>query len=192
MSSYQVIDYHGGRDAEVAALVLSIQNDEAGISLPIEEQPDLLDIASSYRDGGFWIAVADGEVVGTIGVVRYGENGVLRKFFVRADRRGAGGPARQLYERVVAWANAHKLAALFLDTPSVATRSHAFYRRAGFMLVERSALPDGYDFPDHDSLVFRLDLMMGRSGTPAGSEGAPPSAFASMSGTHTAAVGPVR
>nr|WP_294501458.1 hypothetical protein [uncultured Rhodopila sp.] len=49
--------YSGGRDREVANLILSIQNGEAGLSLSVEDQPDLLDIASTYRDGGFWIAV---------------------------------------------------------------------------------------------------------------------------------------
>ncbi len=44
--------YNGGRDREVANLILSIQNGEAGLSLSVEDQPDLLDIASTYRDGG--------------------------------------------------------------------------------------------------------------------------------------------
>jgi N-acetylglutamate synthase-like GNAT family acetyltransferase len=47
---------------------------------------------------------------------------------------------------------------IFLDTPSAATRSHGFYRRAGFQVIDRSGLPEGYRFPDRDSLVFRLTL----------------------------------
>lgn len=163
MAGYTIVDYFGGRDPEVAALVLSIQNDEAGIDLGIEEQPDLLDIGRAYRDGGFWIALAEGEVVGTIGVMRYGQSGVLKKFFVRRDQRGPDGPAHSLYERVLDWAAAHALADIFLDTPSVATRSHSFYKRAGFCIVDRSELPGGYEFPNRDSLIFRLELTGRRS-----------------------------
>ncbi|MCW2406839.1 GNAT superfamily N-acetyltransferase [Sphingobium sp. B1D7B] len=159
MSGYTILDYHGGRDPEVAALVLSIQNDEAGIDLPIEEQPDLLDIAAAYREGGFWVAQVDSVIVGTIGALRYDDSGILKKFFVRSDFRGSQGPASALYAKVNDWARAQGLAALYLDTPSVATRSHAFYRKAGFELVDRSALPDGYGFPDCDSLIFRLTLL---------------------------------
>lgn len=158
MPGYIISDYHGGRDPEIAALVLAIQNGEAGIDLPIEEQPDLLDIAAAYREGGFWVAEADNAVVGTIGVLRYGDSGILKKFFVRSDFRGASGPASALYAKVVDWACGHGVGTLYLDTPLVATRSHAFYRKAGFELVERSALPDGYGFPDRDSLIFRLIL----------------------------------
>lgn len=161
MSVYTISDYHGGRDPEVAALVLSIQNDEAGIDLSIEEQPDLLDIAAAYREGGFWIAEAHGAVVGTIGALRYGDSGILKKFFVRSDFRGSHGPASALYAKVIAWARAQGIGVLYLDTPSVATRSHAFYRKVGFELVDRAALPNDYGFPDRDSLIFRLVLLPG-------------------------------
>ena len=33
---------------QIIGLILHIQNDEAGIALPIEEQPDLLDICLLY------------------------------------------------------------------------------------------------------------------------------------------------
>ena len=36
------------------------------IDLPLDEQPDLLDIAQSYQHSGgeFWIALSDGRVIG--------------------------------------------------------------------------------------------------------------------------------
>jgi GNAT superfamily N-acetyltransferase len=155
---FEILDYQGGRDPEVAALILSVQRDDVGLFVPIEEQPELLDISGAYRDGGFWVAVAGGEIIGTIGMMRYGTSGVLKKLFVRADHRGPDGAARRLYDKALAWAQAHDLTAIFLDTPAVATRSHAFYRRRGFRVVERAELPDGYDFSDRDSLIFRLDM----------------------------------
>ena len=68
-----ILGYTGGRDQEVAELILSIQNVEAGLGLSVEDQPDLRDIADAYRNGGFWIAVDDREaIVGTIGLLAYG------------------------------------------------------------------------------------------------------------------------
>ena len=155
---YEIVDYDGSRDPEVAALILTIQRVDVGLHVPIEEQPELLDLGSAYRDGGFWVAVAGSEIVGTIGMMRYGASGVLKKLFVRDDYRGPDGAAHGLYDRAIAWAAAHGLTAIFLDTPSVATRSHAFYQRRGFLIVDRTELPEGYDFPDRDSLIFKLDM----------------------------------
>jgi predicted N-acetyltransferase YhbS len=47
---------------------------------------------------------------------------------------------------------------IVLDTPSVSVRSHQFYKRQGFVQVTAADLPVRYDFPDRNSLFFRLDL----------------------------------
>lgn len=158
MSRCRIVDYRGGRDAEVAALILTVQRVDVGLHIPIEEQAELLNIAHAYRDGGFWVALAEDQIVGTVGMMRYGDSGVLKKLFVRGDHRGPAGPSHALYDRALAWATDRGLAAILLDTPAIATRSHAFYRRRGFHLADRSDLPQGYEFPDRDSLIFRLDL----------------------------------
>jgi len=48
-----------------------------------------------------------------------------------------------------------------LDTPSVATRSHAFYKRMGFKQISEADLPVQYDYPNRNSLFFRLDSKTG-------------------------------
>ncbi len=52
-------------------LILHIQNDEACIGLSLDEQPDLKDITGAYmgKGGNFWVALDQGEVVGTIAVM---------------------------------------------------------------------------------------------------------------------------
>ena len=127
MSGYEIIDYAGGRDPEVAALILTIQREDVGLDVPIKEQPELFDIAGAYRHGAFWVAVAGDEIIGTIGMMRYGDSGVLKKMFVRQDYRGPDGASHGLHDQAIAWVAARSLTAIFLDTPSVATRSHAFY-----------------------------------------------------------------
>ncbi|NBU25526.1 MAG: GNAT family N-acetyltransferase [Gammaproteobacteria bacterium] len=158
--THRVERYTGGRDGEIAAMVLAIQNGEYGLALTIEEQPDLADIPRAYADGGFWIATgADDAVIGSIGLLRYGScQAVLKKFFVAAPYRGPNGPASALYGQLVRFAHEQGITEIFLDTPSAATRSHGFYRRAGFEVIDRGGLPEGYRFPDRDSLIFRLKI----------------------------------
>lgn len=158
MRDYKIIQYRGGRNAEVVSHILAIQREDVGLLVPIEEQPELHDIEHVYRGGGFWLAVAGQEIVGTVGIQPYGSSAVLKKLFVRQDYRGRDGAAHALHERAVAWATAQSLRAIFLDTPAVARRSHAFYLRKGYRVAARSELPEDYAFPDRESLIFKLDI----------------------------------
>lgn len=143
--------WHG----EVTDLVLSIQNGEYGIDLPLGEQPDLMDIEGSFSDGGrFWVALEEGHVVGCIGLMRKTPTGgVLKKLFVDPRMRGRH-VGLALYEALERFCHDEGIACLVLDTPSVATRSHRFYRRAGFVEITPDELPFPYTYPDRDSLLF--------------------------------------
>ena len=148
---------------EVVGLILHIQNDESKVGISIEDQPELLDINRYFiaNGGGFWIALdPQGHVVGTIALqIETATVAVLKKFFVAAAWRGAGmGCASRLYETLLAHAKRKGIETILLDTPSVSTRSHAFYRRQGFRQIAADELPVKYPYPDRDSLLFRLDL----------------------------------
>ena len=81
--------------------------------------------------------------------------GILKKFFVAKPFRGReSGVAAGLFRVLMDHARRCGMKALVLDTPSVATRSHGFYRRVGFMEVTKEALPVEYEYPDRDSLLF--------------------------------------
>ena len=75
----------------VADLILSIQNEEFGIPITIEQQPDLNEISKYYQvdNGNFWIAKIGDKVIGTIALLDIGNNkSALRKMFVAKDYRG--------------------------------------------------------------------------------------------------------
>jgi N-acetylglutamate synthase-like GNAT family acetyltransferase len=148
--------------AAVIDLVLRIQNDEYAVGLSLADQPDLAALPDSYAGGGgaFWVADVDGAVVGCIGLMALDARvGVLKKFFVEAGHRGvAAGVATGLFDALLLRATAQGFRTLILDTPSVATRSHTFYRKAGFRQIDKSELPVPYAYPDRNSLLFRLDL----------------------------------
>lgn len=138
-------------------------NDEFHLNLSINDQNDLTDINAHYgeRGGAFLVAeTSAGVIVGTIGLMRLKDDlGVMKKFFVAANYRGRDrGVARALYERFIESAKGKGVTQIILDTPSAAVRSHAFYRSAGFVQIDRSALPMSYDFPERDTLFFQLRL----------------------------------
>lgn len=141
-------------------LILRIQNEEAGIDLSLQEQPDLLDISASYSQSGgeFWIALEEERVIGTIGLLRLDERcAALKKFFVDAQYRTQG-VGRSLYQELLRFAHSRQLRFLILDTPAVATASHRFYERAGFRPVTRTQLPTAFSYPDRDSRLYLLEL----------------------------------
>lgn len=155
---FEIVAYSGGRDREIREMVLRIQNEETGLDLSLDDQPDLYDIGQAYKGGGFWVALARGQIVGSIGLMPFGDRGVLKKFFIEAGFRGAAGPAKALFACVLEESHRLGLREIFLDTPAVAHRSHAFYRKQGFVEMDKSRLPVAYDFPDRDSLIFNLVL----------------------------------
>lgn len=158
----EIICYKDQYKDEIISLILNIQNREAGIHLPLEEQPDLTDIKTAYiKDGGcFWLALNEqDEIVGTIAVMKKeGGFGILKKFFVRADYRSQK-VGFQLYLTLLDFCNQHNITSLLLDTPSVAKASHRFYEKNGFVKIQREDLPIPYDFPDRDSYLYFKQIL---------------------------------
>ena len=55
----------------VVDVILPIQQQEFGISITLDAQPDLLDIPGFYQKekGNFWVALKDSEIIGTISLL---------------------------------------------------------------------------------------------------------------------------
>ncbi len=85
---------------------------------------------------------------------------MLKKFFVAMSHRGNGGPAFALLGALLARARGLGMTDIVLDTPAVATRSHAFYERNGFRRAAAGDLPAGYRYTDRDSILYRLRLVL--------------------------------
>lgn len=156
----EIIKYHEKYKQQVIDLILHIQNDEANLHLQIEDQPDLLDVQTYYNKngGGFWIAVENGEVIGTLAFMNYGNgNAVLKKFFVRIDWRSKK-IGFALYQTVIEYLIQGGYKQVLLDTPSVAESSHRFYERSGFIKIAKESLPFHYEYPDRNSYLYLLKL----------------------------------
>jgi hypothetical protein len=75
---------------QVEKLVLGIQNDEFGLGLTAQDQPDLPDIAEFYKNGRFWVALDENDqLMGTIGIEPLTDGQAsLRKMFLDKSIRG--------------------------------------------------------------------------------------------------------
>lgn len=147
----------------VVSLVLPIQQVEFGVPVTLEAQPDLLDIAGVYQwgKGDFWIALARGEVVGTVGLWDLGDGqGALRKMFVAPAYRGAAdGVSLRLLRALLRHARERGVAEIFLGTTEQFLAAHRFYEKNGFARIARTALPARFPVMAVDTrfYVHRID-----------------------------------
>ena len=146
----------------VASVILPIQQDEFGIPITLQAQPDLSDIPNFYqRDhGNFWVAEVDGHVVGTIGLLDMGQKqAALRKMFVAQKYRGHEyGTAKRLLDALITWAASRGLKQIYLGTTDKFLAAHRFYEKNGFSEIGRSELPAAFPVMAVDSKFYRREL----------------------------------
>lgn len=152
--------FHPSQQHELTILILDIQSGELSLGLKDDEQPDLLDTKGFYKDGGFWVAQLEGELIGCIGLQRLNSDcGILRKLFLkRACREHDRGIACQLLRTLLVEAKDIGLSRIFLDTPAVAKASHSCYRKNDFIEINPKGIPPEYNYVDRDSLFFVPEL----------------------------------
>ncbi|MEN3112562.1 GNAT family N-acetyltransferase [Uliginosibacterium paludis] len=148
--------------AAVVALILPIQQQEFGLPITLQDQPDLLSIPDFYQrgSGGFWVALEAEQVVGSIALIDIGaRRGVIRKMFVAASHRGrARGVAQGLLGALLGHAREAGLAELMLGTTERYLAAHRFYERNGFERIDEAALPADFPRMQVDSRFYRLTL----------------------------------
>jgi amino-acid N-acetyltransferase len=96
--------------------------------LPLAGVPDTLE--------HFFVAEADGRAIGTIGLEKYGQYGLLRSAAVASDWQGRG-VGRTLVERLLDYSRSLDLTAIYLLT----TTAEEYFPAFGFSAVSRSDVP---------------------------------------------------
>jgi GNAT superfamily N-acetyltransferase len=147
---------------KVIDLILNIQQKEFNVPITLEDQPDLLEISNFYhrRGGCFWGAFIDGELIGTIALVKYDDQGgAIRKMFVKKDYRGKElFIAQQLLDTLIAYSKENGLLHLYLGTVSILKAALRFYERNNFVRVEKEALPEAFPLMNPDNVFCHLTL----------------------------------
>jgi N-acetylglutamate synthase-like GNAT family acetyltransferase len=148
--------------SQVVDLIVGIQRGEFGFEIGVQDQPDLLDVASFYQTGAgdFWVALADGEVVGTIALRDIGNHqGALRKMFVKPNHRGCEhAVARRLLDRLIGSATDAGLREIYLGTTEKFVAAHRFYEKNAFVRIDAQALPAAFPRMSLDTRFYRRTL----------------------------------
>lgn len=147
---------------DVAALVLSVQVGEFNVPITREDQPDLQDLEAVFNvgNGVFYIALHEGRVVGTIGLLDAGQGlGILRKMFVAADYRGREwGTAKHLLDAFMEHARLKGFETIQLGTQKRLAAACRFYEKHGFQIVEKEALPENFPIMSVDDRFYTKPL----------------------------------
>lgn len=166
----RLMPFEAQHSAAVGELIVSIQREEFGFDIDLERQPDLSAIPAYYQHGAgnFWVALDQGNVVGTIALKDIGHHGVaLRKMFVATEYRGAAwGVAATLLHGALDWARQHAVRSVFLGTTDKFRAAHRFYEKHGFALIDKTLLPASFPFMPVDTRFYRLDLSTHGSSPP--------------------------
>jgi N-acetylglutamate synthase-like GNAT family acetyltransferase len=159
---YQIIVYTDKYQQAIVDLILPIQQNEFHVPVTIEDQPDLKNIPGVYQkgNGNFWLAVKEGEVVGTIALIDFGNSQVaLRKMFVHHDHRGKDkGVGQMLMDELLKWCKNRGVREIYLGTIDSMHAAHRFYLKNSFEEVSKSSLPQTFPLMRVDNKFFKCVL----------------------------------
>lgn len=145
-------------------LILTIQQKEFNVPLTIHDQPDLFEIESFYTEAGgnFWGAFIDGELVGTIALVKFDDRaGAIRKMFVKKEFRGKElNIARELLEILISFCRENGIDDLYLGTITVLKAAQRFYERNDFEKIEKEKLPAQFPLMGSDDIFYHLNTTL--------------------------------
>ena len=147
----------------VADLILNIQNEEFGIPITLDEQPDLNEIPIFYQagNGNFWIAKVEDNVIGTIALLDL-DNGksALRKMFVDRKYRGKEfGIGQKLLNNLIFWAKQKSITEIYLGTTEKFIGAQRFYEKNGFLEIQKQALPQEFPVMDVDVKFYKFSVL---------------------------------
>ncbi|ANF52586.1 GNAT family acetyltransferase [Chryseobacterium glaciei] len=143
-------------------LVLNIQQKEFNVPITIDDQPDLMQIEDFYfaNGGSFWGAFIDGELVGTIALVKFDEKAAaIRKMFVKKEFRGKEhNIAQKLLEILISYCHENGIDEVYLGTVSILKAALRFYERNHFTIIDKELLPAKFPVMNADNVFCFLDL----------------------------------
>ncbi|EUJ21866.1 GNAT family N-acetyltransferase [Listeria aquatica] len=158
----QIKSYEEKYCDQLTKLILGVQQDEFGVAITLDDQPDLMDIPGHYFDGKghFWVALQDDVVIGTIAVL-FLENGhaAIRKLFTDANFRGKEYQTGQkLLDALEAFCAENGKNAIYLGTTDKFKAAHRFYEKNGYEEINKTDLPEDFHILAVDSKFYRKNV----------------------------------
>ncbi|MCR8491434.1 GNAT family N-acetyltransferase [Ochrobactrum sp. WV_118_8] len=154
--------FQTGDADSVFAVILPIQQCEFDIPISADDQPDIRDVEGFYRQGSgeFWVAEADGHIVGTIALKDIGQGqAALRKMFVAKAYRGSEfGTAHKLLATLISHAHERCVTKVLLGTTEKFLGAHRFYEKNGFVEISHTDLPEDFPRMAVDTKFYAIEL----------------------------------
>ncbi|WP_447642085.1 MULTISPECIES: GNAT family N-acetyltransferase [Chitinophagaceae] len=146
----------------VVSLILPIQQEEFGVNVTIDDQPDIQDIEKFYtqQEGLFLGAFLADELVGTIAYLNIGHHAAaLRKMFVKIAFRGKEFKiAVQLLQALEEEAKQNGIHHIYLGTVAQMKAAHRFYEKNGFQKCSKEQLPSYFPLMEVDNVFYQKEL----------------------------------
>lgn len=158
----QVIPISNERAMAVIDIILPIQQKEFNVPVTLSDQPDLLNIEANYHQNGgcFWGAEIDGELVGTIALIKFDAHAdAIRKMFVKQAFRGKElGIAQKLLNTLTGYCMDNEIWNLYLGTVPILQAAIRFYQKNGFVNIEKQNLPAAFPLMSVDTEFFTKNI----------------------------------
>ena len=108
----------------------------------------------------YWVSVANGKVIGTVGLVISDNYSVLKSLFVHRKYRGAPHKVGHcLLHTAMAKATASKCDHLYLGTMDRFAAARRFYDKHGFDRILPESLPEGFPANPVDTVFYKKNLL---------------------------------
>ena len=149
----EILEYVHDYKDNVNNLMHEILVEEYGFSQFSEEILNAQNEEYVLNNNKLWLAMENGEIVGTTGIVELPDNhALLKKVYVKETHRGKG-IAQQLLDQCLVYAKQLGFDDIILVTYQRLERARAFYSKNGFIPYY-----NGYERPQGEEIRFRLDL----------------------------------
>lgn len=107
----------------------------------------------------YWVALVDGLVAGTVGVIISKEYAILKSLFVaKAYRGGQLQLASKLLETATGLAIKEKCPVIYLGTMKQFEAAQRFYEKHGYMQIDATNMPADIPPNEYDTVFYKKDL----------------------------------
>lgn len=107
----------------------------------------------------YWMAMADGHVVGTVALLLKDDYAVLKRMFVKKEFRGpVPGTAKLLLHKAIAQCGELGVRRIYLGTLEVLVAAQRFYEKSGFSKISLAGLPASFPHNLSDNAFYTISL----------------------------------
>lgn len=119
-------------------------------------------IAELSRSGNriYWVALANGIVIGTVGIIILNDNSCgLKSMFLAKEFRGDKGEiSKRLLQTAITGAIERGCNSMYLGTMGQFKAAQRFYEKHGFVQITEEELPDDFPANTVDTVFYRKTL----------------------------------